>query len=370
MGRYTRESWARTSQNKKIFEIAEIIASYYETEGLSKRLTDGHIKKKLGVTPLDLQLLKDEAVKKYFRPLKKLLISPRNKKLEDDLVNELNQYSLSEAWVFDTETDSITDTLSGVGKIAAEYFNENVKTNDRLVFSCGSTINQMITNLDCQEEEKDLTLYSSIVLCKNKIEALSPPSLIHNFSQKLKRVEAFTFHLPEEIKLKLSTEDISRMLDNSIFSEALSSDYFFLGIGALSKKKTSGLSGGFISTVKQLGCYEAFEKRGCCGEISYCPIVESKGVDSPWLIDQYLDRKDSDQSLSNYFDHVYTLDFKKLIEKKLKNEIRGKVIAIASGIDKTKSIKTCIEIKGFIDVLITDSKTADAVLSLNKTHAK
>ena len=131
--------------------------------------------------------------------------------------------------------------ISEVGKLAATYFKKFVENNNKIVFSCGATINQMINHLDSEEKQKRLTVYSSIVLCKKGIERISPSTLIHNFRQKFENTEGVTFNLPENIRKKMNADEIKDMLDSEVFDEAMDADYFFLGIGSLRK-----------STVKQV----------------------------------------------------------------------------------------------------------------------
>jgi hypothetical protein len=65
----------------------------------------------------------------------------------------------------------------------------------------------------------------------------------------------------------------------------------------------------------------------------------------------------------SYFDHVFVLNFAELIYRK-KNGLAANVIAVAGGRGKEIPIAVCLKMSNFIDVLITDSETAEKMLAV------
>ena len=362
--------------------VAKILYSHYKKKSFSKSLTISEIKKRLE-KDYKIQVSDNiimEAKEKAFEECLNTdinLKSLQNDDIENQLVNQYCDNGLEEAVVVDLyPDDSILDAL---GRKSAEFFEKNVKEGEgktTVVLSCGLTINSMIDNINETKDYKNLRVISSIVLCVNSFQQISPFKLINNFTERFPGVEGYAYQIPEEVRNKISTDrgdkDFYNTLKQTIFDEALEADYFFLGIGSLSKQY-EGLTGGFNSLVDRLECYENFKEMDCCGEISYWPVKKKPFKSSYWLKD-YIDNTSDSPRFSQlgkkYFDHVYAIDFNEIIKRRKKGILRGKVVAVAGGPGKELPITNCLKTKNFLHTLITDSLTARKIINLSKTNTK
>ncbi len=208
-------------------------------------------------------------------------------------------------------------------------------------------------------------MISCIVLCIDSFQKISPSVLIHNFSDRFPSVTGNAYQIPEGILKELTSAKLRDIINNAIFNEALKADYFFLGIGALSREVNDDFTAGFNSLVEKLSCYRLFKEMGCCGEISYCPVTDEM-YGSNFLVDK---KDDSDFNNTKYFERVYTIDFQKIIERRKANILNGKVIAVAGGKNKEQAISVCLNMDDFIEVLITDTETAERIIARNRQIA-
>jgi DNA-binding transcriptional regulator LsrR (DeoR family) len=353
-----------TNSNREdlAWKIAEIIHDHYQKNDFNKKLTLNDIQKKLGYMPGKLSELRNEAVSKYIEVEFKLN-TPRDKELEKKLKLLFKHQGLKDAIVLNYKivqagSSSLAEAL---GKGAAMFFERKVKDRNAVVFSCGLTINSMINQINAKIQYEELRAISSIVLCIDTFEQISPAALIHNFTQRFLGTKGIAYQLPTNIKGKMETMVINKILKSAIFDEAMEANYFFLGIGSLAGPTTTGLSGGFNSLLKHLNCLDQLKDMQSCGEISYCPLVKPGCPKYPWLKDAlefYHDRG------RIYFDHVYTLDFKEMINKKKDNNFNGHVVAVAGGPKKEWPVYVCLNMDNFIDTIISDSLTIQKVLEI------
>lgn len=365
---------AKKKKDRKEIKLymAKAICDYYKT-GTVKKITIPQVrailkrdfKKDVGDTLLR-EMWKD--VFNEYINFSVHLKAPRNRDLERLFEKRFRSKGLEKAIIVDLYPNDTT--LESLGQNAAEFFEKNVRNGDTVVLSCGTTINEMISKIDENKKYEDLKIISSIVLCVDSFQRLSPSILIHNFTSRFPGAKGFAYHIPEEVrKCVQKTNSVANLLDKAIFKKALEADYFFLGIGALSKNTSDEFTAGFNSLVKQLNLYDELYEEECCGEISYWPLLKKPYGGSYWYKDRFdYYTKNYNGELNyrekSFFDYVFTVNFSEIINMKKQKMIKGKVVAVAGGRRKEIPIHTCLKIDNFIDTLITDANTAMNILKL------
>ncbi|MDY6073834.1 MAG: sugar-binding transcriptional regulator [Eubacteriales bacterium] len=291
------------------------IAWYYYFEGLTQQ----NIADRLGINRLKVNKLLDKARQNGI--IKFQMNSDRVSQIEAEK-QLMDKYGLKDVFIMPSTSDE-THINNLVAEAACMYINRRLRPDSIINMGYGDTQNKLLNKL--------ATIAENTITCVSLTGGVNfylPNSQSNIFNAKLHLLPAPLISSNEEVAKAIfnesSVKEILRMIQLA--------DMTVVGIGSMNVGATI-FKNGLISR----NDYDYLKMKGAAGDI-LCHFIDADGN----LIDTYFENRLISVSLEQL--------------KTLKN-----VIGIAGGMQKVKAIKAAL--KGdYLDILITDSNTAKAVL--------
>ncbi len=318
--------------------IIQVARMYYEDELKQNTIADN-----LNLTQSQVSMILKEAKQKGFI---KISIAPP---IHQDLTQELLSRYLHLKEVIIVECQDDANLKTELGKAAAKFFEQNVKNEDVIAISCGTTIGSMINNLTAYKYSI-LEVAPLIVAGVRRMVGWTPVSLVAKLISNYNRpgVIGYGYQPPpftDQKNEKIGTKDY--YLDNPFvkktLEKAIDADITFIGIGLISKKHKAFE---FSRLVEDHQLEHTVYDSSAIGEIVYQPFDKSGRV----LIDD-----EPFEALRNCFIYV---PVQKLIEKADSDYYR--VVAVAGGKGKEAIIRTSLKMKCY-NILICDIAIAESL---------
>lgn len=301
-------------------------AKYYYNENLTQQEIADRLYLSRPTVSKMLKEAKEEGIVQF------KIVDIKNKchmfELEEKLMNKFNLKNVIVA-EYDDDYDNLKDKI---GKAAASYFEDVVKSNMKIGISWGTTLKAMVQNLDFNSNVKDIELVSMVGGSRNLLTDIQANILIENILNKYDG-KGYFLYAPAIVDNEAIGENLK---DNQETKEILQKsrevDVAFVGIGPEIEK----------STLKETGYFneeeiEKLKEHNSVGDICW-RFFDKNGN----MANEEMDKRTIGVSL-----------------KSLKE--METVVGVAGGEEKIDSILASL--KGeFLDVLITDENTARQVL--------
>jgi len=246
------------------------------------------------------------------------------KKLEND-------FSLKEAVVVSAMSDSYTNSVyENVCKIAAEYLSEKIKNNDTLGISWGRTLKQTVSYVDFSKKEINIIQMIGNMGSANVSSDEIARKLSKSFNGEYHKLPAPAIVDNKSIKKSLMSDKTIKsciqMMNNITMA--------WVGIGGINTN-SAFYTHNYINDQE----LQNLQEKNAAGETCGC-FFNSKGDGIKTIFD--------DRIIGINCEQLRNIPY---------------VIAVASGINKTKAIEAVTK-SGIIDVLITDEITAAKAFNL------
>lgn len=257
----------------------------------------------------------------------------RSARLEQEFISKFGLES-PRILIIDTQDESELKAL--IGRAAAKFLYEKVSSINKIAISWGSTLYEMIQQLE-QQNNPNLEVIQLIGATGKEHNPNDGPIIARNLSEKL-GARLYLLHAPlivesEQIAEALKKDKVIRQT----LDRAIQADIAFVGVGSLQYQKNSLIKAGYL-TEKEL---ENIKKAGAVGDIC-AQFYDINGK----ILDIDINRRIIGVPI-----------------KELKNG--PKIIAVGFGEDKARGILGALRGK-LINGLITDYKTAEKVLIENE----
>jgi len=301
-------------------------AKYYYNEDLTQQEIADRLYLSRPTVSKMLKEAKEEGIVQF------KIVDIKNKcnmfELEEKLMSKYNLKNVIVA-SYDETLENLKDQI---GKAAASYFEDVVKSNMKIGISWGTTLNAMIENLSFNNNIKNLELVSMVGGSRRVVSDIQANILIEKILNKYDG-QGYFLYAPAIV----DNENIWQILNNNqetreILEKAVNVDIAFVGIGSEIEK----------STVKDTGYFNEEEikelkEKNSVGDICWRFFDEEGNICRSEV---------NKRTMGISFD-----DIKKI----------NTVVGVAGGEEKVDAILASL--KGdLIDVLITDEKTARTVL--------
>ena len=328
---------SKTPQEKLDTELMIKAAQmYYKDDMRQNDIADA-----LNLTQSKVSILIKEAKQKGF--VKILIEPPKYKDLEQEIMER--HPHLKEVVIVDCPDDStLKDEL---GKAAALYFDRNVKNEDTIALSCGTTIGNMINHLT-PNKYTALEVSSLLITGVKRMVGWTPVGLISKLISQYDSmgVVGYGYQLPPFIDIpgekKISKEYyLGNPMVKKVLEKARKADFTFIGVGALHKKQKTFE---FNRFVEDHDLFELVYRSEAIGEIAYQPFDRDGRV---------LIGEERFEELRNRFLYI---PVQTLMEKAASDYYR--VVAVAGGKAKERVIKASLKMKCY-NVLICDIAIAE-----------
>jgi len=271
---------------------------------------------------------------------------------EDFEAKLTGKYHLADAIV--VETGDERSAVEVVGHAAAAYFMQNVKDESRIALSCGETLLKMLQAMPLQPKLR-LTISQISVEADPASVHQAPSTLVGLLRAKVSpRSDALGVQLPPPRSVKACKEFRHQLKSSALLQKlkkrALEADMLLLGIGILVRRrgdsKNSFLEMAEAATECPFSQYVS--KLSLVGEINN-QVYDAKG-------------QDRTGDIPGLADHIMNVLSLAEIKTMAENRARRKVIAVATGKQKARAIRTALE-AGFANVLITGTQDAARLLA-------
>lgn len=307
-----------TYKNKEIVKVAY----YYYKLGM----TQGEIAEKMSMSRQRVNRLLKKALEENIVQINIVDIEKYNFELEAKLEKKFN---LKQCVVISTIDEE--DIVHNLGIAGVEYLEGILKEGDLIGVTWGRTLSEVAKNLKTNEE-LNISAVQLVGGANVTYTSLKPDVITSTFAKKLGG-QSHILYAPALVENKATKE--AMMSDLSLkptFDNMEKCNIMLVGIGEL-KEKTVYFNGEIDKVYK-----EHLISRSCIGDIGF----------------RWFDRD------GNIVDHEY--DDNTIGYNILKRETDALVIGIAGGEEKREAILGALRGK-FLDVLVTDSKTAEALIS-------
>jgi len=323
--------------------IVKVAQMYYQDDMRQNDIAD-----ELNLTQSRVSILLKEAKQQGF--IKILIEPPVFKNLEQEIIERYPH--LTEVVIVDCPDDiRLKDEL---GKAAALYFDRNVKNEDVIALSCGTTIGSMINHLT-PNKYTVLEVSSLQITGVERMVGWTPVSLISKLISKYDStgVVGYGYQLPPflgnpKYKGRLKEYYQENPFVRKVLKKAEEAEFTFVGIGGLQKKQKTFEFNRFI---EDHSLVDLVFKSEAIGEICYQPFDKNGNV----LIDEEMF-----EELKNRFVYVPIQDF---VEKAASDYYR--VVAVAGGKAKREVIQTSLQMRCY-NVLICDITVAEFLCAKKK----
>ncbi len=316
--------------------MVKVAEMYYQDDMRQNDIAD-----ELNLTQSRVSILINEAKQQGY--VKILIEPPEHKDIEQEVLERYPH--LREVVIVNCPDDS--RLKSELGKAAALYFDRNVKNEDVIALSCGTTIGSMINHLT-PNKYSVLEVSSLQVTGVEKMVGWTPVSLISKLISKYDSpgVIGYGYQLPPflgnpKYKGRLKNYYLENPFVRKVFQKAKEADFTFIGIGSMQKKQKSFE---FSRFVEDHGLVKLISESEAIGEICYQPFDKDGSI----LIEQ-----ERFERLRNRFLYLPIQD---LVEKSASDYYR--VVAVAGGKAKRKVLQTSLKMKCY-NVLVCDIAIAE-----------
>lgn len=219
-----------------------------------------------------------------------------------------------------------------VGKMGSDYIHRILENNLNFALTWGKTLYHVIKNLKL-DKKYNVNVFSTIGSVSLTETAYQNVNLAQMLSERIGGT-CYPIYLPliletPELKESLMQENVI----NKVIGDTSKIDYYFTSLGTISKNSRMYTLGGF-----DLNFFNALISKKIVGEIGL-NFYDIKG--------NFINAGLEDRTIKLNVDEI----------KKIKNKI-----AIVFGPEKIDALKGFLK-TGIADVLITDSKTAEKVLT-------
>lgn len=319
-------------------QMIKVAQMYYKDDMRQNDIAD-----ELNLTQSRVSMLIKEAKEKGYIEI--TIKPPKYKNLEQAIIAQYPH--LKDVVIVDCHDDSmLKDEL---GKAAALYFDRNVKNEDVIALSCGTTIGSMINHLT-PNKYTALEVSPLLITGIKRMVGWTPVSMISKLISQYDSmgVIGYGYQLPpfdsdSPKKSKPKEYYLANPFIRNVLKKAEEADFTFIGLGAIHKKQKTFE---FNRFVEDHDLVDLVYKSEAIGEICYQPYDKNGRV----LIEE-----DLFEELRNRF--LY-LSIQKLKEKAASNNYR--VVAVAGGKAKKEVIRASLKIRCY-NVLICDITTAENI---------
>lgn len=315
---------------------------YGKLPNFSQPLTQSEIAELLGTSPSQISYLLKEAHQEGL--IEVTIHAPRSYLFEGELIHAYRRYGLRHARVAVTNGSDVEAVIiDAIGDCAARYIEEAIEAGSRVGVSGGRTVRSIMERLRPGRLQK-LKIFPMESIGTLEVSA---NTLAANMAAKSEESEAFGLPIPP---LTTGTvEEAKRILDYlldikpiaKVYEELKELDAAIVGVSSLITSASREKSAEYYDV--DLSFIEEIAKKAV-GNIFWQFFDESGKI-----VDSALHRR------------VITMTLEQLREMSRSPE--KKVIAVAGGEYKVRAIKAAI-LGGFIDTLITDIETAEALLEI------
>jgi DNA-binding transcriptional regulator LsrR (DeoR family) len=301
-------------------------AKYYYNENLTQQEIADRLYLSRPTVSKMLKEAKEEGIVQF------KIVDIKNKchmfELEEKLMNKFNLKNVIVA-EYDDNYDNLKDKI---GKAAASYFEDAVKSKMKIGISWGTTLKAMVQNLDFNSNVKDLEIVSMVGGSRNLLTDIQANILVENILNKYSGTGYFLY-APAVVDNEAIGENLKNNQETKeILQKAREVDIAFVGIGPEIEK----------STLKKTGYFTEEEIK---------KLKEHHSVgDVCW---RFFD-KNGNAAIEEMDKRTIGISLEAL--KKMET-----VVGVAGGKEKIDSILASLK-GGFLDVLITDENTARKVL--------
>jgi DNA-binding transcriptional regulator LsrR (DeoR family) len=248
------------------------------------------------------------------------------------------EFNLRDAKVVPSESDKLELTLHSVGRAAANYVSKNLKNTSSIGISWGETLTTLVREypFELREDLKIVPLEGGMGRKKVEIHA---NQLAYELAKKM-GAECSFLYAPAIVESQELINRLLRMDDiNAVIEEGKNVDMALISLGNPYER----------STLKSVGYLDEEDLQ----KLKELDVVGDMGF-------RFFDQMGN--PINHPFDKqvvgLSLIDLKKI----------DKVVAVVSGIHKAESLMAML--KGeYIDVLITDEKTASEVLRISKNNS-
>lgn len=310
------------------------------------------IAKELGINQSQVSRLLIKAKEKGL--IVEKVITPFKPDLARKIMNKFSH--LQECHVIgykgDKSEESQSLLIEELGRVGANHFFRNVKSNSNVGISCGATLGKMVEHIE-EGNIKGLNVYSLSIWCKSETYQYTPSSLVTTIVNKCPQSRGFSLQLPELNNLeekKGIEKNVEKMLHEA--NEKVNTIYIGLGhvsleaINAAGKNEIQNPTLGFCKMLSELNIKTAVI-RNMAGECCLWPY----GVNGEIFDENML----NDLNLKTFHFKLEHLQ-KKVEEKKVT------ICAVSGGSRKHQSVLAGLKARIF-NHLITDAGCAEYICS-------
>lgn len=310
---------------RKLNELAEIASLYYEQD-----LTQSQIAKRMLMSRSKVSRLLKQSREQGIVDIKINFAGERYYESEKQLIAT---YGLKDARVYNNRSEEDTATLSGIGRLGAEYLLNNMVDGSILGITWGRAVYETVQAL--RQKKKSFV---------DVVQIMGSAATTNEHFNSTESVRMAAKHLggkPYYLNAPLYMQDDyarERLLSDPFISKTLelgqNADVILTGIGSMTYQNYMRLF------------------RGYCTDVDYDQI---KKQDAVGYICAHFYNQEGEFLTNDINSNIVGIDVNYL--RKIET-----VIGVAGGVEKVEAIKGAI--KGqLINVLITDLKTANAMLA-------
>lgn len=319
--------------NNDRVELLADVAEMYFLQGK----TQNEISAFAGVSRSMVSRLLDEAQRKGIVEIKINHPISFDQELQDRLIKRFN---LSQAYVVQTKDNNYDHVMQYLGRAGAHALKQNLKPGQTLGVAWGTSVNAAAEALEVNRPIS-VKVVQLVGALGSQNEKYDGHALVQNLSQKLGG-EPYFLNAPFQLD---SEETVKSLMMNAsvmeTFDKIKQCDIALLGVGATEPKYSSYYQAGYCTLEEVEMLYKMDAIGGVCG-IHFDRHGKLKAED--------------------FQKRVVSVDEKTLLSIPIR-------IGIAAGEGKVKPLSGALN-GGYINVLVTDSKTAQDVLRLDLAGSK
>lgn len=312
--------------------LAQVASLYYEEE-----LTQSQIAARLGLSRVKVYRLLKQAKEEQVVQIVIDWPIKRAARWEKELCST---FGLADALVLQAAATDATGGLHQLGQLAARYLEQTLQDNAALTVCLGRSTYETIAAIR-PGFRAHVQVAPAMGSMPFALRELDSGALARKLAQKLggevlDLSAPAVADSPHDAEVLRNQRDIRRALDL-----ARAADVALLGVGNLDPDQSGFVNGGFLAAA----ALQAMAAQGAVGDMGGHIFTLDGGV---------YDREFDDRLIGLSLD-----DYKRI----------SRTIAVAAGAEKAAAILGALRTRA-ITTLVTDDRTAAAVLALEKSHDK